>query len=205
MIERPRLLRSVIDEKRQHDRHHISSRPIRQHCMCRLQTSYKYPQTYDSRQPHRRSSSRSLIAVAFSSRRDHHHDCPLYNEYGKEQVLGLNVSYCGAFLAATVKASILMTQGAGGFSISPCLSFSPVVGSDAPAFRILDTKFPRYVYSAKELQDCLDMRIQQLSRLYSERRASPHDTDQGGNTILHVCADLFGAVLLLTEARKLAE
>lgn len=98
-----------------------------------------------------------------------------------------------------------MTQGAGGFSISPCLSFSPVVRSDAPAFRIIDTKLPIYVYSAKEIQDCLDMRIQQLSHLYFERRASPHDTDQDGNSILHVCADLFGATLLLIKARKLAK
>ena len=38
-----------------------------------------------------------------------------------------------------------------------------------------------------EMQTRFDMCIQQLSRLYSERGGSPYDTDQYGNTVLHVC------------------
>lgn len=91
-----------------------------------------------------------------------------------------------------------MTHGAGGFSISPNLTFSPVVPSSAAAFALLNIRFSRSTTTI-DIQEYFDTRLQQLSRLYYERKASPHDTDQDGNTVLHVCSLLPRVALLLIE------
>ena len=52
------------------------------------------------------------------------------------------------------------------------------------------------------MHEAYNIRLQQLSRLYSERKASPHDTDQDGNTVLHVGKALLCIVLLLNVTQK---
>lgn len=128
-------------------------------------------------------------------------------------MLGFNLSYCSTLLAATVKASISMTCGAGGFAISPTLSFCPVTPSNAENFALFEVKTlypyrPFSIFTEDELQAFFDMRVQRLQRLYSERKASPYDVDQDGNTILHVCMNdvLSGRLLNATQkACRMAE
>jgi hypothetical protein len=90
-----------------------------------------------------------------------------------------------------------MTRGAGGFSISPSLRYTRIVPLDSPAFALLNINMDNFV-TAKEMQACFDICIRELSRLYSERKALPHDVDQYGNTILHVRVNHSEVVLLLT-------
>ena len=78
-----------------------------------------------------------------------------------------------------------MTRGSGGFSISPTLAFSPIVSSNGGAFKILDIRFEDDI-SAADMQATFAFRKQELSRLYLEGKASPHDVDEAGNTVLHV-------------------
>ncbi|MCJ1251633.1 hypothetical protein MMC30_008868 [Trapelia coarctata] len=83
-----------------------------------------------------------------------------------------------------------MTRGAGGFSIHPGLSYSRIVPSDSPAFALLDA-FADNICSTQELQEWFDKLLRQLSTLYSERKASPHDVDQYGHTALHKACQIF--------------
>ena len=94
-----------------------------------------------------------------------------------------------------------MTRGAGGFSISLSLIFSPVVPSTAPVFVFLNIRFTEHT-TANDMHEAYNIRLQQLSRLYSERKASPHDTDPDGNTVLYVGNPLPCIVLLLIVTQK---
>lgn len=188
MIQRPGLLRSVMEEMQQLGLRHTQLDAARRRCTCRLQREFRYLQRCSLWWWYTRPMRRSLDAVMISSSRSHHQNCPLYSECEQEKVLSLNLSYRGTLLAATVKATLTMTRGAGGFSINPGLSYSGVVPLDAPAFELLQIDVEEMT-SIEELQECFDKRIRQLSRLYSERKASPHDVDQYGNTVLHVSSD----------------
>lgn len=146
--------------------------------------------------------------VLYSKSVDHHHRCPVYNnETEHERVLGFNVSYCGTLLAATVKASVSMTRGAGGSAISPTLSFCPVMPSNAENFALFEGVFSSFDNVLDEVtkdkwQEFFDMRVQRLQRLYSERKASPYDVDQDGNTVLHVCMSDVLSCRLLNATQK---
>lgn len=148
-----------------------------------------------------KSAKDTWNAILLSSLRIHRQNCPFYNGFEREQLVGLNISYCGPFIAGAIKASVSMTHGAGGFSLSPNLTFYPVVPSNAPAFALLDFQFT-HTTTVSDMQECFDMRTQQLSRLYSERGASPYDTDLNGNTVLHVCKTPACILLLLRVIQK---
>ena len=174
-----------MDDMQQLGRRHIRLHSVRRECSCRLRRNFKYFRGSNLWRWCTRSMRESLDAVMISSSRLHNESCPLYSECEQENVLRLNLSYRGTLLAATVMATFTMTRGAGGCSISPGLSYSRVVPSDAPAFALLKIKINE-MGPTKELQVCFDRRIRQLSRLYSEKEALPHDVDEYGNTVLHV-------------------
>jgi hypothetical protein len=135
--------------------------------------------------------------IMISNSRSHHQACPRYGEFAQEKILSLYLSYCGLFLAAAIKATLSITRGAGGFSISPSLRYTRIVPSDSPSFALLNINLDNFE-TAKEMQACFDTCIRQLSRLYSERKALPYDVDQYGDTVLHVRFDHLDAMLQLT-------
>ena len=201
MIQRPALFRSVIEEMQYLRPHRASPHSIARQCTCLTQRQSKYLRNNSIWRRRTESARESLYVIMISSSRSHHHNCPLYSECAHEKVLSLNLSYCGALLAATVRATLKMTRGAGGFSINPYLSYTRIVPSDAPAFALLNINMDE-LDSAKEMQACFDRRIRQLSRLYSERKAFPRDVDQHGDTVLHVCVSHLGIMLQLTILEK---
>jgi len=201
MIQRPGLLYSVIEEMQQLEPRRGNTRPVRRQCNCRLLRNFRYLRDSNLWRRYTNSVRESLDAVMISSSRSHHQSCPLYSNCEQERTFSLNLSYCGTLLAATVRATLTMTRGAGGFSINPGLSYSRIVPSDSPAFALLDA-WTDDIVSTQELQECFDRLLRQLSSLYSERKASPHDVDQYGNTALHVCIKPSGIFQLLTTLQK---
>jgi hypothetical protein len=78
-----------------------------------------------------------------------------------------------------------MTHGAGGFSISPKLHFRAVVPKDSPAFKLVGKygRHHRYLHMEKgEIRRT----HQALFELFRAGRASPTDTLENGDTLLHV-------------------
>lgn len=119
----------------------------------------------------------------FTTNSTHRRGCPAFVE--SSNAIGFRFSYCGYLLARTLQASISFTRGAGGFSISPTISFSALVPSDSPLFRLLEFNFSSKT-SAHDMSKSFDVRIGQILHLFENCAASPYDVDQDGNTMLHV-------------------
>lgn len=206
MIQRPDLLRTVVEEQ---ERLGLitaqSTKKLRKGCSCFLHTDYR-------RLPHRHqrsywnnvdSQKGAWNLMLFSNSVDHHHKCPVYNETKHERMLGFNLSYCGTLLAAKVKASLSITRGGGGLAISPTLSFCPIVPTTAENFELFAHNVKHsFLVTNDELHEDFDMPVQRLQRLYSERKASPYDVDQDGNTVLHVCMSVVLSCRLLNATQK---
>lgn len=96
-----------------------------------------------------------------------------------------------SILSRAVQASITVTRGAGGLSISPKLTFSPIVPSNSPVFQVFTV--------ASRIDGYYDVRthlytiVKTLERLFDKGKASPYDRDEQGDSLLHVdAAFLFG-------------
>ncbi len=156
-----------------------------QRCTCRPLIKYK---------PYRGPSSLRVEGSALprwntatlASTLVHRRDCPFFNDAEESKQFGLRISFSGPLLRGVIQAAISMTRGAGGFSISPILAFTPTVSSGTGAFKIIESiGFPDRA-SAVDIQAFFTFKIQQLLRLYQEGKASPRDIDEDGNTVLHV-------------------
>ena len=118
--------------------------------------------------------------------------CPFYIGTDATTTVGLKTTYYGRLLSNTVWATISITTGAGGLSISPCLKFRGLVPNDSPAFRLLDhIEFARLVRSTPpsqtdQLCEFFENTLHQLYKLFKDRIASPTDTNESGETLLFV-------------------
>ena len=126
----------------------------------------------------------------------HHHTCHVSASSSSTTVAKFRMKRCGTFLAGAIEASMSITRGAGGFSISPGLRFAHVVPANNPAFELLyrlrDMHFvPGQTISIVELELSLETGVQDLTRLFRDGKASPYDVDLQGNTLLHVRLTLF--------------
>lgn len=197
LIQKPGLFRSVYDEAGQLESTRdlsgytqnapfeldSSSRSCFQaagpRCTCRPRTTRKR-----SSRTHGKWFPRETWSVAlYTTHSTHHRSCPTFLE--SSNAMGFRFSYCGYLLARTLEASVSFTRGAGGFSISPTVSFSALVPSNSPVFRLLEINFSGKP-SVHEMSRSFDERIGQILHLFETRAASPYDEDQDGNTLLHV-------------------
>lgn len=100
----------------------------------------------------------------------------------------LSIGICGALLRGAAEASVSIIRGAGGFSISPTLHCMRVVHYGSETFRL--AKLLRKDYGPhpkiENWEDHLSQRLQEIERLFVEKKASPHDVDLEGRTLLHV-------------------
>lgn len=124
-------------------------------------------------------------AMLNTSSVNHRKECPLSGYSKSENLLKIRLWYCGRILAQVVEASIHLTRGAGGFSISPNLSFRCVVPSDSVAFKLVKEMMGQF-HCHGEQQQILDDGIEALTRLFQGGKASPRDVDVNGNSLLHV-------------------
>ena len=121
---------------------------------------------------------------------NHSVTCPLYIRTQATTILGFKMVYYGRLLANTVRATISITTGAGGYSINPCLRFHAMVPNSSPAFWLLDWNILSNRLTPppqpKEVSDYFDFALRQLYDLFRDGRASPTDTNERGQTLLHV-------------------
>ena len=187
MIKKPSLLQSVIQEERQTQSKHTQA-PTRssQRCTCRAFFKYKPYSPSRSYRSGDNSTPSLWNATTFSSRLVHRQDCLLFNNAQETKKLGLRVSFSGTLLQGAIEAALSMTRGYGGFSISPVLSFNIVVPSDTGPFKILGFCFNNGTFSAADMRATFEFKIRELVQLYQDRKASPGDIDENGNTIMHV-------------------
>ncbi|MCJ1467990.1 hypothetical protein MMC07_006616 [Pseudocyphellaria aurata] len=201
LIQKPGLFQSVYDESShlesptdlssykkkdllEHDSSPASFKTAAQRCTCQPRIIRK-----NSSRTHGKWFPRESWNVAFyTANSTHRKGCPTLLD--SSHTIGLRFSYCGYLLARTLQASMSFTRGAGGFSISPTMSFSALVPSDSPVFRLLDFTFSSKT-SVQDMSRCFDLRIHQIVHLYETRAASPYDVDQDGNTMLHKACTLF--------------
>jgi len=93
---------------------------------------------------------------------------------------------CNRFLKYAVTASLTVTNGSGGCSISPNVQFRAIVSDNSPAFRLLQETNLRL--EKLESQETLIQETRAaLFELFYTREASLSDTRGNGDTILHVC------------------
>ena len=123
---------------------------------------------------------------------NHSTGCPLYIRTEATTTVGFKMTYYGKLLANTVRATISITSGAGGFSISPCLNFRALVSNCSPAFQLLDpdTLDTRFISTppsrTNEVCEYFESALQQLYELFQDKVASPTDINEDGDTLLTV-------------------
>ena len=120
----------------------------------------------------------------------HHPTCHLFASSPSTTVARFRMKRCGAFLAGALEASISITRGAGGLSISPNLRCARLVSRNSPAFKLVDDLvlqiYPLQPEDMGKLEASLDIGIHGLALLFRDGKASPYDVDLEGNTLLHV-------------------
>ena len=147
-----------------------------------------------------------LLRSGTHSTGSHHRTCPMYSSTPTVATARFSVRICGALLNRAVEASISITRGAGGFSISQRLHCPRVVHRESKAFNLVRTCYDqeKFISNISDWQGFLDRKIQKLERLFHEGQASPHDVDPEGNTLLHVRArQEFSAALIILADRWL--
>ena len=167
-------------------------------CSCKLKRHRTYTEIF-SKSPHLELMSKPKWKGIFEMEStSHHRTCPLFASSASATMAKLRIKRCGALLAGAIEASITITRGAGGLSISPVLRCAHVVPPGSSAFALVG---PHCVYSYRlptstversrkinisELDTSLDISIHGLVQLFREGKASPYDVNLEGNTLLHV-------------------
>lgn len=161
----------------------------RQRCSCNLE-----PKTSNSELTPTHNWNFRFETESFS----HHRTCPFFAPPARTTVVKARMGGCGALLAGAIEASISITRGAGGLSISPSLRCARVVPRNSPAFalvspswRSFSSKWGQCIKSSSDLDALLDVNTHKLELLFRTGKASPCDVDLAGNTLLHVRVTLF--------------
>ncbi|KAK8035749.1 hypothetical protein PG991_001822 [Apiospora marii] len=113
--------------------------------------------------------------------------CPLSNTANKSRrSIGFGYSGLASILHAAVDFSFTMTSGAGGFSISPNLSYYATVDDESdPAFRTLEL-LRDCTLSYKGSIDLFAIAcIKTIVRLFDDKKACPTAVTSGNRTLLH--------------------
>ena len=123
---------------------------------------------------------------------NHSFTCPLYIGTKATTTVGFKLDYYGRLLANTIRATISITTGAGGYSINPYLKFYAIVPKSSPAFRLLDYEIFRERFlttpalQSKAVSDYYKNTLRQLYELFKDGKASPTDVNISGYTLLDV-------------------
>ena len=133
----------------------------------------------------------------------HDRACSIYSSNPTVTTARFFLGICGALLNRAAEASISISRGAGGFSISPKIHCLRVVEYDCEAFRLVRMydDIPS-ISNIKDWEGFLDRIIQEIDRLFQEGQAFPYDVDLEGNTLLHVRGRqvFLAALLTLTDS-----
>lgn len=163
-------------------------------CSCRVQRLRKY-----------RGGSYGPLYVFNESNTvvKHENSCQLYapiSEFERSQ--GLRVAFSNVLIKGALQLCFYTKKGAGGFSISPGLAFSPIVDRQhAQAWVLLS--YGRYcmIYAFRQLRPAATTEamfrviLSKLRMLFSSRKASPMEVDIENNSLLHELAKLVSELI----------
>lgn len=122
----------------------------------------------------------------------HQNYCPLYPLSKKRETFGIKFLFPGIFLTKLVHATLAISRGAGGMSISPNLSYHAIVSRESPGFRLIsdtvELLVPRNIWNGSPPASpvVVEQTLRRLYDLFTSGHASPHDTLENGDTLLHV-------------------
>ncbi|KAI0420584.1 hypothetical protein F5X98DRAFT_11693 [Xylaria grammica] len=171
-------------------------------CLCRTYRKMSYSR-----------GSWCHFSFSYKNLNTRHHlpSCPFYQINGEAQATNFTIEYDGfrKLLQTAFVLSFTNTHGAGGRSISPGFTYYPVVDSQtAPAFRIMDLTYiiaGELCDHASETSNLLQHCFNSILTLYSQRRASPKDTNEYGWSLLHEIANIVAQNEVLVEDRLVAD
>jgi len=114
----------------------------------------------------------------------HAPDCPYWNSSQHYRSTSYSAYWISTILGKAIQATVLISVNAYGSCISPNLTIRPVVSKDAPAFALVSQK----AVSRKrgDLSEYLMDVTSSIIQLYKDRKASPYDLNERGETILLV-------------------
>lgn len=104
-----------------------------------------------------------------------------------------------SILSFGLQLSFAITTGAGGLSISPNITFRPIVDTEvSPVFRVL-RELMGFLYrglrwSDSEVSRFINFSSKTILRLYQKKMASPNDVSESGESILHQWAWIYAIV-----------
>ncbi|KAE8387079.1 hypothetical protein BDV23DRAFT_196003, partial [Aspergillus alliaceus] len=116
----------------------------------------------------------------------HEYVCPFHRQDKRIFSIFKRWVFCNRILKLSIRASITVQMGAGGFFISPKIHFRPIVSAESPVFCLL-----------RETEKCLKSEMigpeiegaqKKLLALFAEGKGAPLDTLPNGDTILHMIA-----------------
>lgn len=119
----------------------------------------------------------------------HSATCPFRYRDRRIQTFGLGLRVCCSVLSRTIQATLTVTQGAGGCSISSALKYRAIVPDNSPAFEIVysaELEFTPGVDDVQGLQHRIENLLRQLKNLFRNGKASPTDICPKGGSLLHV-------------------
>ncbi|KAK8137556.1 hypothetical protein PG984_003049 [Apiospora sp. TS-2023a] len=123
--------------------------------------------------------------------RCHWPSCPM-SHTGSKKRRAINLGYSGSayILQAAIEITFAMISGAGGFSISPSITYYPRVnGQSDTAFRILKLIGECFqVCQLSNKEAFMVASLKSLTRLFDEKRAFPTAVTNESNTLMHEAA-----------------
>ena len=177
LIDKPALLRSVCDEATRQQskepllaiRQHQSLRHVKGYfeCNCRFQEEHRSVRRHAVKGSCYPVQPRKIWDfVKHKSTLKHQRGCI---SLAKKQGRGFTFFFYGPFLAGAIRLMSWSKTGAGGWSISPEISYTPVVSSSSPAFSFLNVKsiYPAGL-SAEDRETVLASVLSNLRNLFRE-------------------------------------
>ena len=162
----------------------------RQRCSCKLRHNSTHIGSYPETSYFGMTAFSKWKFIFETQSMSHHPTCHLFASSPSTTVARFCMKRCGAFLAGALEASISITRGAGGLSISPNLRCARLVSRDSPAFKLVDDLSQKFYVLTPEdmggLEALVDISIHGLALLFRDGKASPYDVDPEGGTLLHV-------------------
>ncbi|KAH7024425.1 uncharacterized protein B0I36DRAFT_331399 [Microdochium trichocladiopsis] len=142
----------------------------------------------------------SQFVTAQTTTSNHHQFCELYGtavaRFETRRLVIARLQYFTVAVEAALRISSSWQQGAGGFSLSPCLKYNSVVDRrKAPAFRLFNVlvglmmsdRNRRIILGQTEtMKALLDHVLTKLRALLEARKCSITDIDKDGNTLGHM-------------------
>ena len=135
--------------------------------------------------------------------------CPFYTSPQQVRKLGARFHSVGYLLSTAILATVSMNTGSNGFSITPHLSFKAVVPSNSPAFALFSRdNYKKGLSRGSTTSLCsepatdaeiLDSIMPNLLRLFAERRASPTDVNEFGQSFFHVKNHIYRCLFIDTD------